>query len=111
MKNKEELLKKFIKSALRGYNLPEKFSDVAVDIYPSNYDEIYCHITFLFDKPFSGSDSDLMFNLSKIILQDIKVFFDGINEIQNISTSNSTIDSYNKSKWWYDERKLKNDFF
>ena len=111
MKNKEELLKKFIKSALRGYNLPEKFSDVAVDIYPSNYDEIYTHITFLFDKPFSGSDSDLMFNLSKIIIQDIKVFFDGINEIKNISTSSSTIDSYNKSKWWYDERKLKNDFF
>jgi len=111
MKNKEELLKKFVKSALRKYNLPEKFSDVAVDIYPSHYDEIYCHITFLFDKPFSGSDSELMFDLSKLILKDIKIFFDGMNSIKNISTSNSTIDSYNKSKWWYDERKLKNDFF
>lgn len=105
---KELSIQKLIISTLSQFELPVNFSGVAVDIYPSFYDDIYCHITYLFETPFTGEDSEIMFRINATeIVPTIKKFFTGNDITKNLSSSSSTIDSYNKAKWWYEEQKLK----
>jgi hypothetical protein len=108
MTPKELSIQKLIISTLSQFELPVNFSGVAVDIYPSFYDDIYCHITYLFKNPFTGEDSELISRINATaIVPTIKKFFTGNDITKNISSSSSTIDNYNESKWWYEEQKLK----
>lgn len=106
MTNEEKTVHKMVLTYIRPYELPEDFSDVAVDIYPTDYGK-ECHITFLLSKPFKRKDSDLLFNLSKSLKEYIKKFF-GDRYKSGISVSNSTVDSYENTKWWYEEKKSNN---
>lgn len=104
MNKKEIIITNMVKSLLSGFNRPKDFSGVAVDVYPSEYGE-QIHITMLFEKPFKREDSDKLHDISRDIKSTIKKYFGDFR--LDISVSNSTIDSYNNQKWWYEEQKLK----
>jgi len=104
MNKKEVVIANMVKSLLSGFNKPKDFSGVAVDIYPTEYGE-QTHITMLFKKPFKREESDKLFDISRDIKSTIKKLFGNFR--LDISVSNSTIDSYNSQKWWYEEQKLK----
>jgi hypothetical protein len=104
----ELVLQKIVRKELLRFELPENFHDVSIDIYTSDYGVKYCHITFLFEKPFKGEDSDFLFRIGgNEIIPTLETLLPNVDFIKkgNISTSNSTIDSYNNRKWWYDEQK------
>jgi hypothetical protein len=104
MTKEEKTVQKMVLSTISPYKLPEKFSDVAIDIYPTDYG-LECHISILLSKPFTEKESDFLFKVSRDDKNTIKQFF-GDRYKSGISVSNSTVDSYEKTKWWYEEKKL-----
>jgi hypothetical protein len=103
MTREEQVIQKMILSYISDYELPKDFSGVAVDIYPTDYG-VECHITFLLSKPFKQEESDLLFVIGGHTKVFIKKFF-GDKFKSGITVSNSTVDSYESTKWWYDEKK------
>jgi hypothetical protein len=104
MTREEQVIQKMVLSHISGYKLPKDFSGVAVDIYPTDYG-VECHITFLLSKPFTQKESDLLFDVSRDTKVFIKKLF-GDKFESGVSVSNSTVDSYESTKWWYEEKKL-----
>jgi hypothetical protein len=104
MTKEEKTVQKMVLSTISPYELPENFSGIAIDIYPTDYGK-ECHITFLLSKPFTQKESDSLFAVSRDVKNTIKKFF-GDRYKSGISVSNSTVDSYEKTKWWYEEKKL-----
>jgi len=102
----EKTIKKMVLNDLLKYDLPDNFSDVAVDIYPfSAYYGNAAKITILMKEPFTLEDSDVFdFPLYEIKRHISVVFSDFLKA--GISSSISTEENYNKtSKPDYDERK------
>jgi hypothetical protein len=104
MTKEEKTVQKMALSTISPYELPEKFSGIAIDIYPTDYGN-QCHITFLLSKPFTQKESDSLFEFSRDVKNTIKKFF-GDRYKSGISVSTSTVDSYESHKWWYEEKKL-----
>jgi hypothetical protein len=100
----EKIVVKLVESHIRGYEISDNFYGVSCDIYSSEYG-IYCHITFLFKEPFSQKESDFFHNLSGGVRSKIKRTLGDLFVTNNISSQQSTIDSYQKTKWWYEEKK------
>ena len=103
----EKIVVKLVESYFGKFDISDNFYGVACDIYPSEYG-IYCNITFLMKKPFSSEESDFFYD------QATRGFKSRISTAlgdmfgkygNNISTQQSTIDSYQNQKWWYEEKK------
>jgi hypothetical protein len=102
----ERIIEKMVLLYMESYELPKNFSGVAVDVYPTLYGK-ECHITFLFSQSFKLEESDSLRGLVSKIKTHIKNvlgndFFDS-----GISSSNSTINNYEETKWWYEKQKNK----
>jgi hypothetical protein len=100
----ENVVVKILSSELSRFELPNNFLKVVCDIYPSDYG-LNCNITFVMKKPFSQKESDVFNNAMAYALKNrIDKTLGGIFK-NNISSQQSTIDSYQKQKWWYEEKK------
>jgi predicted MPP superfamily phosphohydrolase len=99
----EKTIEKMVESHFKNIKTPEDFHGIKVDVYPTKYGKV-AHIAILMKKPFSGKDSDFLHRIGKEATNFVKTMF-GDYLKGGISCGNSTIDSYNNTKWWYEEKK------
>lgn len=103
----EKTIEKMVESQFKNIKTPEDFHGIKVDVYPTKYGK-EAHITILMKRPFSGKDSDVLYGIGREAINLInKMFGDYLSG--GISCGNSTIDSYNNTKWWYEEKKKLNE--
>jgi hypothetical protein len=102
----EKVVERIVESYIKDYNnISDNFYKVKCDIYPSNYG-LNCHITLLFEKPFSRNESDFIHTImstsgiKKRVDNSLGNIFDG-----GVHHSQSTIDSYEGTSQWYDLQK------
>jgi hypothetical protein len=101
-------LEKVIYSFAMGYfdnklsEITDNFYDIAVNVYDNQYGK-QCQITILMKKPFSGNESDAMHDIIREVKSAVNRFFPSVKG--NVSNSVSTIESYEKTKWWYEKNK------
>lgn len=97
----EKVIERLLTSKLSGLNTPESFDSVKVNIYPSEYG-LYCHITYLMNRPFSNVESDFFNDLN------YKPFIRGVmGDIfkGGIQSNQSTIKHYETVKDWFEKKK------
>jgi hypothetical protein len=99
----EKTIEKMVESHFKNIKTPEDFHGIKVDVYPTKYGKV-AHIAILMKKPFSEKDSDFLYDIGKDAKNFVKTMF-GDYLKGGISCGNSTIDSYNNTKWWYEEKK------
>ena len=99
----EKTIEKMVESHFKNIKTPEDFHGIKVDVYPTKYGK-EAHIAILMKRPFSGKDSDFLHRIGKEATNFVKTMF-GDYLKGGISCGNSTIDSYNNTKWWYEEKK------
>lgn len=97
----EKVVERFLTNKLSELNTPESFDSVKVNIYPSEYG-LYCHITYLMNRPFTRIESDFFNNLNvkPLINRVMGDIFNG-----GISSNQSTIERYEATKDWYEKKK------
>jgi hypothetical protein len=100
----EKSIQKMVESHFKGVKLPKNFHGIKVDVYPSKYGNV-AHITIMMKDVFSMKDSDFLHNISREAKKFVSDLF-GEHLKGGVGTSNSTIDSYENGKWWYDKQKL-----
>ena len=98
----EKIISSFVKSRLSQTIKNDNFYDVVVDIYNSDYGK-HCHVTFLMKKPFGGEYSNDIHTVFRGIKPQMDDFFPSFKG--GVTNSTETLDSYLKSKYWYDEKK------
>ena len=99
----EKTIEKMVESHFKNIKTPEDFHGIKVDIYPTEYGKA-ANITILMKRPFSGEDSDFLHVVGKEAKSFVyKMFGDYLKG--GIICGNSTIDTYNNTKWWYEEKK------
>ena len=98
----EKIIASFVKARFDKRILTDNFHDVEVNIYNTDYGT-QCHITVLMKKSFSGEESDRFHSSLRNIKSVISNFFPDFKG--GISFNTETLESYNKSKWWYEEKK------
>jgi hypothetical protein len=98
----EKIVASFVKVRFDKSILTDNFHDVVVNIYNTDYG-VQCHVTVLMKKGFSRDESDRfhssLSNIRSVIREFFPIFKGGV------SYNTETLESYNKSKWWYDEKK------
>jgi len=99
----EKTIEKMVESHFKNIKTPEDFHGIKVDVYPTEYGKA-ANITILMKKPFSGEDSDFLHVVGKEAKSFVYTMF-GDYLKGGITCGNSTIDSYNNTKWWYEEKK------
>jgi len=105
--NLEKMVAKLIDLKIGNIKKLDNFYGIVVDIFDSQYGK-YCQIHFLMKKPFSSDDSDFIYNnfpkskMQKLVEQMLGVKFDG-----GFTSSQSTIENYIKTKWFYEDKKVK----
>ena len=97
----ESFLERHIESLLKNYETPENFLKPKVDIFENEYGK-HCHLHFTFKKPFSGGDSEILMDISRVIKKHLKNL---LPLKMDISSNNQTIDMYDKDRDWYNELK------
>jgi hypothetical protein len=100
----EKAIQKMVESYFKGIELPKNFYGIKVDVYPSKYGNV-AHITLMMKDAFSMKDSDFLHTISREAKKFVSNLF-GEHLRGGVSTSNTTIDSYENHKWWYDKQKL-----
>ena len=99
----EKTIEKMVESHFKNIKTPEDFHGIKVDVYPTEYGKA-ANITILMKRPFSGEDSDFLHVVGKEAKSFVyKMFGDYLKG--GIICGNSTIDTYNNTKWWYEEKK------
>jgi hypothetical protein len=98
----EKIIASFVKKRFDKSILTDNFHGVDVNIYNTDYGT-QCHVTVLMKKGFSGEESDRFHNSLASVRPIIRKFFPEFNA--GISSNIETLESYNKGKWWYDEKK------
>ncbi len=98
----EKIVASFVKARFDKSILTDNFHDVEVNIYNTDYGT-QCHVTVLMKSPFSGEESDRIHSSLSNTRTAIREFFPIFKG--GVSYNTETLESYNKSKWWYDERK------
>ena len=99
----EKTIEKMVESHFKNIKTPEDFHGIKVDIYPTEYGKA-ANITILMKRPFSGEDSDFLHVVGKEAKSFVyKMFGDYLKG--GIICGNSTIDTYNNTKWWFEEKK------
>jgi hypothetical protein len=105
--NLEKMVAKLIDLKIGNIKKLDNFYGIVVDIFDSQYGK-YCQIHFLMKEPFSRDDSDFIYNnfpkskIQKLVEQMLGVKFDG-----GFTSSQSTIENYIKTKWFYEDKKVK----
>lgn len=105
--NLEKMVTKLIDLKIGNIKKLDNFYGIAVDIFDAQYGK-YCQIHFLMKEPFSRDDSDFIYNnfskskMQKLVEQMLGVKFDG-----GFTSSQSTIENYIKTKWFYEDKKVK----
>ena len=99
----EKTIEKMVESHFKNIKTPEDFHGIKVDIYPTEYGKA-ANITILMKRPFSGEDSDFLHVVGKEAKSFVYTMF-GDYLTGGISCQTSTIDSYNNTKWWFEEKK------
>jgi len=105
--NLEKMVAKLIDLKIGNIKKLDNFYGIVVDIFDSQYGK-YCQIHFLMKEPFSRDDSDCIYNnfpkskIQKLVEQMLGVKFDG-----GFTSSQSTIENYIKTKWFYEDKKVK----
>jgi len=99
----EKTIEKMVESHFKNIKTPEDFHGIKVDVYPTKYGK-QAHITILMKRPFSKKDSDFLHGIGKEATNFVKTMF-GDYLKGGVSCGNSIIDNYNKTKWWYEEKK------
>jgi len=98
----EKIIASFVKARFDKSILTDNFHDVEVNIFNTDYGT-QCHVTVLMKNSFSGEESDRFHNILRnvrSVIRDVFPEFKG-----GISFNTETLESYNKSKWWYEEKK------
>ena len=103
----EKVIQKMVEIHFKNVNLPENFHSVEVDVYPTKYGN-QAYITILMKGPFSMKDSDFLHDITRDAKDVVKKMF-GEYLKGGVTSSNSTIDNYNRTKVWYDEQKKLNE--
>ncbi len=98
----EKIVASFVKARFDKSILTDNFHDVEVNIYNTDYGT-QCHVTVLMKGSFSGEESDRFHNTLSNVRSVIREFFPEFKA--GISFNTETLESYNKSKWWYEEKK------
>jgi hypothetical protein len=98
----EKIVASFVKARFDKSILTDNFHDVVVNIYNTDYG-VQCHVTVLMKGPFSREESDRFHSSLSNIRSVIREFFPEFKA--GISFNTETLESYNKGKWWYDEKK------
>ena len=99
----EKTIEKMVESHFKNIKTLEDFHGIKVDVYPTEYGKA-ANITILMKKPFSGEDSDFLHVVGKEAKSFVYTMF-GDYLTGGISCQTSTIDSYNNTKWWFEEKK------
>ena len=99
----EKTIEKMVESHFKNIKTLEDFHVIKVDVYPTEYGKA-ANITILMKKPFSGEDSDFLHVVGKEAKSFVYTMF-GDYLTGGISCQTSTIDSYNNTKWWFEEKK------
>ena len=99
----EKTIEKMVESHFKNIKTLEDFHGIKVDVYPTEYGKA-SNITILMKKPFSGEDSDFLHVVGKEAKSFVYTMF-GDYLTGGISCQTSTIDSYNNTKWWFEEKK------
>ncbi len=105
--NLEKMVAKLIDLKIGNIKKLDNFYGIVVDIFDSQYGK-YCQIHFLMKEPFSRDDSHFIYNnfpkskIQKLVEQMLGVKFDG-----GFTSSQSTIENYIKTKWFYEDKKVK----
>jgi len=99
----EKTIEKMVESHFKNIKTPEDFHGIKVDVYPTEYGKA-ANITILMKKPFSGEDSDFLHVVGKEAKSFVYTMF-GDYLKGGITCGNSTIDTYNNTKWWFEEKK------
>lgn len=105
--NLEKMVAKLIDLKIGNIKKLDNFYGIVVDIFDSQYGK-YCQIHFLMKEPFSRDDSDFIYNnfpkskIQKLVEQMLGVKFDG-----GFTSSQSTIENYINTKWFYEDKKVK----
>jgi hypothetical protein len=98
----EKIVASFVKGRFDKSILTDNFHDVVVNIYNTDYG-VQCHVTVLMKKGFSREESDRFHNTMSNVRSVIREFFPEFKA--GISFNTETLESYNKGKWWYEEKK------
>ena len=99
----EKTIEKMVESHFKNIKTLEDFHGIKVDVYPTEYGKA-ANITILMKRPFSGEDSDFLHVVGKEAKSFVYTMF-GDYLTGGISCQTSTIDSYNNTKWWFEEKK------
>lgn len=99
----EKTIEKMVESHFKNIKTPEDFHGIKVDVYPTEYGKA-ANITILMKRPFSGEDSDFLHVVGKEAKSFVYTMF-GDYLKGGISCGTSTIDTYNNTKWWFEEKK------
>ena len=99
----EKTIEKMVEYHFKNIKTPEDFHGIKVDVYPTEYGKA-ANITILMKRPFSGEDSDFLHVIGKEAKSFVYTMF-GDYLTGGISCGNSTIDTYNNTKWWFEEKK------
>ncbi len=98
----EKIVASFVKARFDKSILTDNFHDVVVNIYNTDYG-VQCHVTVLMKKSFSREESDRFHSSLSNTRTAIREFFPIFKG--GVSYNTETLESYDKSKWWYDEKK------
>jgi len=98
----EKIIASFVKGTFDKNILTNNFHDVEVNIFNTDYGT-QCHVTVLMKNSFSGEESDRFHNILRNVRSVIRDVFPEFNA--GISFNTETLESYNKGKWWYEEKK------
>ena len=102
----EKVVERLANTELKEYDLPENFYGCKSIVYPTKYG-LQLSIIMLTKEPFNQKESDIFHDINKDIKSLIRSTMSDF--VENISSSVSTIDSYEKTKWWFDEQKKLNE--
>lgn len=99
----ERVIEKMVETHFKTIEMPENFHGVKVDIFPTKYGK-QGNITFLMKKPFSGEDADFIHEIGRKGRMFVQSMF-GNYLTGGVINGTSTIDSYNNTKSYYEDKK------
>jgi DNA-directed RNA polymerase subunit L len=103
----ERAIEKMVESHFKNLKKPDNFYGIKADVYPTKYGK-HANITLLMKETFSMVDSDYLESITTPVKDLVKKLF-GDYLMGGVSSLNSTIDNYNSSKWWYEDKKKVNE--
>jgi len=103
----EKTIEKMVESHFKNIKTPEDFHGIKVDVYHGEYGR-HANVTILMKKPFSKEDADFLHEVSREAKNFIKSMFDDYLK-GGVGGGISTIDNYNDTKGYYEEKKKLNE--